>query len=222
MAATGSQASRGPPRKATQPQDESIVDSMMGCLFAVAAMAAPTGFSYASAQDMPMVGSISGSQHARMEKNATLRKGHAALRRGRVSLPNQVYHLTTRTVARAPVFADPTAARAACACFVDPATLGVATMLAWVLMPDHAHWLLQLGEAEGLEVLVSRLKGASACQVNAALGRHGPVWQRGFYDRALRSDEDMVVVARYIIANPLRSGLVERIGDYPYWDAVWL
>ena len=157
-----------------------------------------------------------------MEKNATLRRGHAALRRGRVSLPNQVYHLTTRTVARAPVFANPAAARAACACFVNPATLGDAALFAWVLMPDHAHWLLQLGEAEGLETLVSRLKGASACQVNAAIGRHGAVWQRGFYDRALRSDEDMQVVARYIIANPLRSGLVERIGDYPYWDAVWL
>lgn len=89
-------------------------------------------------------------------------------------------------------------------------------------MPDHAHWLLQLGEAEGLEALVSRLKGASACQANATLSRHGAVWQRGFYDRALRSDEDMVVVARYIIANPLRSGLVERIGDYPYWNAAWL
>ena len=157
-----------------------------------------------------------------MEKNAILRRGHAALRRGRVSLPNQVYHLTTSTVARAPVFADPTAARVACACFVNPATLGDATMSAWVLMPDHAHWLLQLGEVEGLEALVSRLKGASARQVNATLGRHGAVWQKGFHDRALRSDEDMQVVARYIVANPLRSGLAERIGDYPYWNAVWL
>jgi len=28
--------------------------------------------------------------------------------------------------------------------------------------------------------------------------------------------------ARYIVANPLRAGLVERLGDYPLWDAVWL
>ena len=95
-------------------------------------------------------------------------------------------------------------------------------MSAWVLMPDHAHWLLQLGEVEGLEALVSRLKGVSARQVNAALSRHGAVWQKGFHDRALRSDEDMQVVARYIVANPLRSGLAKRIGDYPYWNAVWL
>ncbi|HEY5971880.1 MAG TPA: transposase [Pseudoxanthomonas sp.] len=157
-----------------------------------------------------------------MEKDAILRRGHAALRRGRVSLPNQVYHLTTRTVGRTPIFANPAAACVACRCFVDPATVGDAAMLAWVLMPDHAHWLLQLGETEELESLMSRLKGTSAREVNAALGRQGAVWQKGFHDRALRSDEDMQIVARYIIANPLRGGLVERIGDYPYWNAAWL
>jgi hypothetical protein len=29
-------------------------------------------------------------------------------------------------------------------------------------------------------------------------------------------------LARYIIANPIRAGLVERAGDYPLWDACWL
>ncbi|MFV3290267.1 transposase, partial [Pseudomonas sp. NY11955] len=29
-------------------------------------------------------------------------------------------------------------------------------------------------------------------------------------------------VARYIVANPIRAGLVSRVGDYPHWDAVWL
>jgi hypothetical protein len=29
-------------------------------------------------------------------------------------------------------------------------------------------------------------------------------------------------LARYIVANPLRAGLVEHLGDYPHWDAVWL
>jgi hypothetical protein len=38
----------------------------------------------------------------------------------------------------------------------------------------------------------------------------------------LRKDEDLQTVARYIVANPLRAGLVEKIGDYPLWDAIWL
>jgi hypothetical protein len=38
----------------------------------------------------------------------------------------------------------------------------------------------------------------------------------------LRQDEDVARVARYVVANPLRAGLVKRIGDYPLWDAAWL
>jgi len=30
------------------------------------------------------------------------------------------------------------------------------------------------------------------------------------------------MIARYIVANPLRAGLVSRVGDYPLWDACWL
>jgi putative transposase len=48
------------------------------------------------------------------------------------------------------------------------------------------------------------------------------VWQRGFYDRAIRKEEDLLAVARYIVANPLRAGLVSQLSDYPFWDAVWL
>ncbi|MCY1446959.1 hypothetical protein D9M71_635550 [compost metagenome] len=48
------------------------------------------------------------------------------------------------------------------------------------------------------------------------------IWQKGFHDHALRHDEDLQDVARYIVANPLRAGLVKRAGDYPLWDAAWL
>jgi REP element-mobilizing transposase RayT len=70
---------------------------------------------------------------------------------------------------------------------------------------------------------MGRAKGSSARQINSLLGRSGaPVWQRGFHDHALRGDEDVRAIARYIVANPLRAGLVRAIGDYPWWDAEWL
>jgi hypothetical protein len=53
-------------------------------------------------------------------------------------------------------------------------------------------------------------------------GRCGPLWQTGYHDRAIRDGEDLLPFARYIVANPLRAGLVEKIGDYPLWDASWL
>ena len=42
------------------------------------------------------------------------------------------------------------------------------------------------------------------------------------HDRAVRHDHDLRALARYVIGNPLRAGLCDRIGDYPFWDAAWL
>ncbi len=93
---------------------------------------------------------------------------------------------------------------------------------AFVIMPDHLHWLIQLQGNLGLSEIVRRLKGSSARGINLKLGRNGAVWQTGFHDHALRKNEDIRDVARYVVANPLRAGLVEKIGDYPLWDAAWL
>jgi putative transposase len=49
----------------------------------------------------------------------------------------------------------------------------------------------------------------------------GTVWDVGFHDRAVRQDDDLVDMARYLVLNPVRAGLVRRVRDYPYWGAVW-
>lgn len=147
---------------------------------------------------------------------------HAALRRGRVSLPGQLYLLTTTTSQRQALFADFLVACTVARTFNDPCLLDDARLLAWVLMPDHVHWLVSLGERFSLDELVLRLKSASARRVNAIRNTKGAVWAPAYHDHALRTEEDVQAVARYIVANPVRAGLVKRAGDYPFWDAVWL
>ena len=147
---------------------------------------------------------------------------HAALRRGRVSLTGQLYLLTTTTLQRQPLFADFPLACTAARTFNDPRLLGDAQLLACVLMPDHVHWLVSLGECFSLEELVLRLKSASARRVNAVRQTQGALWAPAYHDHALRAEEDVHAVARYIVANPVRAGLVRRVGDYPFWNAVWL
>ena len=94
--------------------------------------------------------------------------------------------------------------------------------LAWVVMPDHVHWLFQLGEHLDLPTTIKRFKARSARRVNTYLNRQGALWQKAYYDHAVREEEDVRDIARYIVANPLRAGLVKHVGDYPLWDAVWL
>jgi REP element-mobilizing transposase RayT len=93
--------------------------------------------------------------------------------------------------------------------------------LAWVVMPDHVHWLIELKEIT-LSTLMRRFKARSSHSLRKSGTLTAPVWQAGYHDRALRRQEDVVKAARYIIANPLRAGLVTRIGDYPHWDAIWI
>lgn len=156
------------------------------------------------------------------EHHSYKKPGHAALRKGRVSLSDTAYLITATSENREPLFTHFPAACSAARCFEDATLLRESQMLAWVLMPDHAHWLLQLGDQDTLGEVIGRLKSASSRNANRALNRTGPLWSKAFHDHALREEEDLQAVARYIVANPLRAGLVSRIGDYPFWNAVWL
>jgi len=147
--------------------------------------------------------------------------GHSRLRIGRVSLTNHIYLVTTVTSNRFPVFNKWQYASAASRVFNDRELLGSNNMLCWVLMPDHAHWLIQLGEGADLSKLIGKLKAVSAKFVRAR-GYSEKVRAPGFHDHGLRNESDLLPTARYIVANPLRAGITRRVGDYPYWNAVWL
>jgi putative transposase len=146
---------------------------------------------------------------------------YSALRKGRVSIEGQIYFVTVSTHRRQRHFDDLWNARLA----VNELRYCDATMrtrtLAWVIMSDHLHWLLEL-RAGQLQDTVRIFKGRSARAINRLAGHLGPIWQPNFYDHALRSEADLIALARYVVANPLRAGLVDKLGDYPHWDAIWV
>jgi REP element-mobilizing transposase RayT len=150
----------------------------------------------------------------------TFRPHGRNLRKGRYSQDNQIYHVISSTYERLPVFSDLYTGRLFVKALIHEQE-SVQT-LAYVLMPDHFHWLMQLCPGADLSESVGRVKSASARQLNKHLGRKGPIWQSGFYDHAVRKDEDIRDIARYIVANPLRAGLVKSMFDYPLWDAIWV
>lgn len=93
--------------------------------------------------------------------------------------------------------------------------------LAWVIMPEHVHWLLELKQGS-LSRCLQAFKSRLARAANTAMSRSGSVWQPGFYDHRVREDEDLLVQARYLVDNPVRRGLVSRIEDYPHWWCRWV
>ena len=142
--------------------------------------------------------------------------------KGRISFTNQIYFVTTVTNKRVPLFSNYFVARKIVGEMRKLHDEIYIQSIAWVLMPDHLHWVFQLREKEALSTVMRLFKGRSAKHVNAVLKRRGPIWQRAYFDHAIRDNEDIKEITRYMVANPLRSGLVENIGDYPYWDATWL
>ncbi len=90
-------------------------------------------------------------------------------------------------------------------------------------MPDHWHGLIQLGEDDSLSKRIGLLKSNTARCLKLAEPDIGRVWDRSFQDHALRDErEELLDTARYLVMNPVRAGLVTRIGNYSYWDAVWV
>ena len=139
---------------------------------------------------------------------------------GRRSLRGAFYMLTTRVADRRRVFVDAPSVE----CVVEALRCSDrerrSRTLAWVVMPDHVHWLMQLREGN-----ISRCMQAFKSRSSRALNLHrhteGALWQRGFYDHCVRSDESLENQARYLIENPVRAGLVDRIGRYPYLWTRW-
>ena len=141
------------------------------------------------------------------------------LRAGRRSITGQAYIVTFVTRGRTPMFENLLLGRIVVCRMVKARG---ADTLAYVIMPDHVHWMLQLREDGNLSKVVHYVKQSSARGINRHLARRGPVWQRGFHDRAIRSEKNLRDAARYIVANPLRARLVQSVGEYPLWDACWL
>lgn len=144
------------------------------------------------------------------------------LRTGRYSQANTEYFITFNIHNRSSIFEDVKISRLFCKHIAVNERKNQCKWLTWVLMPDHFHGLLRLGEKVQLSKVIAELKGTTAYKINAELGRKGKLWQTSFYDHALREEENRKNIARYIVANPLRKGLVKDIKKYPYWNSIYL
>ncbi|MDF3202597.1 transposase [Pseudomonas sp. 1912-s] len=143
------------------------------------------------------------------------------LRQGRYSEPGRSYLITIVVHHRQRLFRDLFLGRLLVAEFRRAQESGLVDSLAWVIMPDHIHWLFELKQ-QTLADVVRRTKSRSTLTINQRRHSKERVWQPGYHDRAVRAEDDIRKMARYIIANPLRAGLVEHVGDYSLWDACWI
>ncbi len=86
----------------------------------------------------------------------------------------------------------------------------------FVIMPDHLHLLLTVGEGMTIEKAMQLIKGRFSFRLKKEFGYLGEVWQRGFSEVQVLGRESFEAHSAYIAANPIKAGLVRSAEDYPF------
>lgn len=95
-------------------------------------------------------------------------------------------------------------------------------LIAWVVMPNHVHVLIETFEGYPLPAVVQSWKSYTAKQANLLLGHTGRFWYRSYFDRYVRDERHFWAVVNYIHNNPVKAGLVADPKDWHFSSARFL
>jgi putative DNA methylase len=95
------------------------------------------------------------------------------------------------------------------------------TLIAWVVMPNHSHYLLTRFEDWKLEKIMHSHKSYTAHEANKVLKRSGQFWMDEYYDRYVRSPAHFRKVVAYIENNPVKARLCSKPTDWPFSSATF-
>ena len=154
-------------------------------------------------------------------KAAKYRKGRSAdLRKGRYSEAGRAYFVTKCVLKRDQrPLARSDCARQVIDSFMWARDRGWFQILGFVIMPDHYHLVLGLGEVLPLDAMMRRLNSYLAHEITRMLGSPGNFRQRGFYEHAIRDRQDFDVILAYVHRNRVEAGLVEEPENWPWSTA---
>lgn len=92
-------------------------------------------------------------------------------------------------------------------------------LLAWGIMPNHVHVLIETQEGFPLEEVLHSWKSFTSHEANKLLHRSGAFWQREYLDRFVRNAEHYENVIAYIEENPVKAGLAKLKTEWPWSSA---
>ena len=94
-------------------------------------------------------------------------------------------------------------------------------LTAWVIMPNHIHFLATPLENVELREIAHSIKSYTAHEANKLLNRNGRFWQHEPFDRYIRNRKHFVNVIEYIETNPVKAGLCAKAGDWRFSSAFY-
>ena len=139
----------------------------------------------------------------------------------RLSLGDLCYHVLNRGNGRSEVFHKVDDYEAFVGLIGKACERVPMRVLAFAVMPNHFHLVLQPVADGDLSTWVQWLTTAHVRRYHRHYGSSGHVWQGRFRSFPCQSDEHLEVVLRYVERNPLRAALVERAQDWQWASLRW-
>lgn len=133
--------------------------------------------------------------------------------------PGVVYHLIIGANQKRSIFIKSSINRRIIDTLKKSTDINGYRLIAYCLMPDHLHMLVQAREnPKDLSEFVRKFK--SFCSVATPVATQSKLWQRGFYEHILRREENIADVTEYILNNPARKGLVQEKDQYEWCELI--
>ena len=130
----------------------------------------------------------------------------------------RAYSLTICAHSRTRPFTDAAIVRDVLLQFLRTAVDFRCEILAYCVLPDHVHLIVIVHAKEtDLREFVRLAKQRSGYAYAQASGSR--LWQQSYFDRTVRTMEELPSLVEYIIGNPVRAGLAGSPADYPYWGS---
>jgi putative DNA methylase len=92
-------------------------------------------------------------------------------------------------------------------------------LISWVIMPNHAHFLIRPINDWSLSEIMKRFKSYTSHEANKIIGRSGKFWQEDYFDRYIRNMEHFENTVAYIQNNPVKARLCKKASDWKYGNA---
>ncbi|HEX2888109.1 transposase [Vineibacter terrae] len=92
-------------------------------------------------------------------------------------------------------------------------------LLAWCIMPNHAHVVAEMLPGHRLGDVVRSWKTFSARAANTILGQSGRFWHEDYFDRYVRDDAHLERAIAYTERNPIDAGLIAAVEDWRWSSA---
>jgi putative transposase len=86
----------------------------------------------------------------------------------------------------------------------------------FVVMPDHLHLLMTVHGDMTIEKAMQLVKGGFSYRLKREFQYAGEVWQRGFSEARADDEESFLRHREYIAQNPVKAGLADFPGQYPF------